>query len=191
MKKNAFTFAETMIVTTIVGVLVAVSFQIQKQQEEKVLPRLYSKAYKTLSTGCFNLINDVENHNLKENLAAQENGKSQAADKDLKIFPNMPKNTKPTADVLCSNLAGVDGYMNVSQAGCNITSAPADSISSSFSLKNVDPSFITSDNMRYYITNLGSGNTTDPFFLVFIDLNGSRKPNTVIYDGKNKPDDCG
>lgn len=196
MKKTAFTLFETLIVVTIVGILVVISMHIFRNNQDKTIGRLYAKAYNSLRVACYNIQKDVEDYNEKVDTAAQEEGKQKADDPDRKIFPNISCDTAcsttwPTASDLCTALtdSSKGGYLNTVTTSCtSIASVDASELSNTFTLENTTPSFVTSDSMRYYVTDLGSGSSLYEFFLVFVDFNGQRRPNRVVFDGKVYPD---
>lgn len=184
MKSKAFTLYESLIVIVIVSIIVILSFKIYKNQEEKTLGNLYSKAYKTLNTACYNVLQEVVEYNDQKNLEYQEKGISNAPASELKRFPNvLGQNTAVTPANLCDALVGTDGYLNVSTSGCNITSYTSFS-NGTKDTSSLTPSFVTSDGMKYYITNYS--NTA--LYLVWVDINGGRRPNANIFINGKRPD---
>lgn len=185
-RKNlkALNLAEVMIVMMVISVVTVSAIQVNRHLEEKLTGKLYAKAYKTLSLASFNIQQEVAVYNTKKNMEAKEKGLSGAAKNDLKRFPNIGYNESITSESLC---VALKDYMNAQTSSCSITSVSTGYITEDFSLKDETPSFLGTDGMRYYITDLGSGNSANKFFLVFVDLNGERKPNTIMAN-KTKPD---
>lgn len=185
MKIKAFTLYETLIVIVIVAILVILSFKIYKNQEEKALGNLYTKAYKTLNVACYNILQNVVEYNSEKNLEYQEKGISQAPSSELKRFPDiMGQNTTVTPANLCEALVGTDGYLNISTSGCQITSSSSFTSGIKDSSK-ITPSFTTTDGMKYYITDYNKG---DNFYMVWVDINGSRRPNANVFTSGKRPD---
>ncbi len=187
-KKLAFTVFETLIVMAITALLVILSLKIFRNADEKTYANLYAKAYKTLNTATYNIQEDVDNYNEEKNLEAQESGKSGAEDSEKKRFPNIDcgascDGTNPTPEQLCSALTADDkGYINVTNSSCKISDM------SNFTTDKeieVEPSFVTTDGMKYYILNYNDFQ----YFYLWVDINGDRLPNRTKYiAGKKKPD---
>lgn len=185
-RKFAFTLAEVIMVLSITGVVALSAMQVNRYIDENAYPKLYIKAYNTLKTATYNVQQEVAIHNQKENMKARDNNLAMADPEKLKKFPGVKSTEQPTATQLCTSITK---YLNKVEESCNITnvqSGVGSKLATNFSLKDTTPSFITSDNMYYYITSLGSGNKMSSF-LVFVDLNGSRNPNTLFFK-KRKPD---
>lgn len=185
MKKNAFTLYESLIVMAITAVLILVSLKTFSNVEEKTYSDLYAKAYRTLSVATYNILQDVANYNEKKNLEAQENGQPVADPDDLKRFPNiLGANEDPTPAQLCNGFLGggtVKGYINAPVKGCATKSFDA------FDTDGVIESgysFMASDGQLFYITDYDANDS----FVVWVDINGKRRPNTPKYYKNRKPD---
>lgn len=178
--KKAFTLAEIMIVFTIIGVVSVITLMTAKPYD-KYMNLLYGKAFEALS---------VANYNIKQDLAtATPSGQTMAAN----VY-NTPAN-------LCNALAG---WINHSTSYCGTGSAipvNASATDSVFTPDNVQ--FITTNSMKVYFVDtatLTDGGTKTGFALdgitpysvvyriVIIDLNGDRKPNTMVWSDKTTPD---
>lgn len=186
MNKKAFTMFETLIVMAIIAIMVILSLKIFQNADEKALGDMYAKAYKTLNTATYNILQDVKEYNDEKNLEYQEKGISGAPTSELKRFPDIPFNDLPTPANLCSALVGAEdgkGYLNAPIKGCTISGS---NIFMSQGAQKADPSFVTSDGFMYYITDMDDGK--NGFYLVWVDINGGRRPNTSFYKKKKKPD---
>ena len=195
-KKYAFTIFETLMVLAITAVLIILSLKIFRNAEEKTYASLYSKAFKTLNTATYNIQKDVDDFNAEKDLEYQEQGQSGAPDSEKRHFPNIScgtscDSTVPTPEQLCTALAsdnaggGADtvyGYINATDNACNIVAF--DNLIKTSEI-DTQPSFRTTDGMKYYITD----KTDSDFLYVWVDINGDRRPNKSTYEkGKKKPD---
>ena len=189
-KTKAFTIFETLIVVTIVAILVILSLKIYRNADEKALGDLYAKAFKTLNVATYNIQKDVDEYNEEQDLKAQEiDGKSGADDADKKRFPYIDcgatcDGTDPTIDQLCNALTGDErGYINnVGGSSCSVFS---NSTFLSGGEIPKDPSFTSSDGMKYYLVD----SSDKDYFFLWVDINGGRRPNSSKYvTGKKRPD---
>lgn len=179
-----------LIVLSIVALLTVISFQLARPKEDKAMAMLYIKAYQSLRAAAYNIQEEVIKHNEEQIKRAKEG----LTIKPLKKFPNILNAEAASPLELCKALnCRMNTINEINKDYCygetteeftcsmkelNMTSPiPAD-----FSLNDVEPSLITTDNMRYYIIDTNN----DLYYLVYVDLNGSRKPNTIIYDPNKK-----
>lgn len=176
-KSGAFTLFETLITIAIIGVIAVISLMLMVNNQEKAYGKLYAKAYSTLKTAAYNIEMDVEDFNTKANEAANEQNKSQADEADLKKFPK-------TLDEFCKELVG-DGasYINTTKQSCTAINNTT-FISASGAQINVAPSFMSTDGLYYYFTDVEDDN----YFLMWVDINGERRPNTSLMKNKKLPD---
>ena len=187
-KKLAFTIFETLMVMAITAVLVILSLKIFRNADEKTYANLYAKAFKTLNTATYNIQKDVDDFNAEKNLEYQEQGQSGAPDSEKKRFPNIQcgtscDSTTPTPAQLCSALISDDtGYINATKNSCTVSSMGNFTVDGQIE---VEPSFVTTDGMKFYIINQ---NDSD-FFYLWVDINGDRLPNRTKYiANKKRPD---
>lgn len=173
----AFTLFETLITIAIIGVIAVISLMLMVNNQEKAYGKLYAKAYSTLRTAAYNIEMDVEDHNTKANEAANEQNKAQADPDELKEFPK-------TLEDFCKELVG-DGasYINTSRQSCATVSNTTFTSASGAQI-DVTPSFISTDGLYYYFTDV----TDDNYFLMWVDINGQRRPNTSLMKNKKLPD---
>lgn len=198
-RKSAFTIFETLMVLAITAVLIILSLKIFRNAEEKAYASLYAKAYKTLNTATYNIQKDVDDFNTEKNLEYQEQGQSGAPDSEKKHFPNIScgascDSTVPTPEQLCTALVADDavgdgntvyGYINTTNNSCTLSSMTDFTANPGWELQ-ATPSFVTTDGMRFYITD--KQDDAD-YFYVWVDINGDRHPTRTGYvAGKKKPD---
>lgn len=198
IKKNAFTIPELLIFLTIVGVVSVMMMTIIKPGE-KYLPYAYYNAYYALSTAAFNVKEDANDNNMSGDATISENDK---------YFPGALKNPSTDGEVsareLCKKLANKPnanddedeyGYINTSEYACtNFTSFASDG---NF-YDTATPAFRATNSMKYYIGKLAKINVPNAmesdtnyeikYYVVWVDLNGDRRPNTSEW-AKNKATD--
>lgn len=188
-QSRAFTIYETLIVITITSILVILSLKIYRNADEKALGDLYAKAFKTLNVATYNIQTDVDNYNAEKDLEAQEEGRPGADDNEKKRFPYIDcgascEATDPTINQLCSALTGDErGYIN-NMGGASCTTFSNSTFTSGGEIPK-DPSFTTTDGMKYYFVD----SSDKDYFFVWVDINGGRRPNSTKYvTGKKRPD---
>jgi len=198
--KNAFTLAESLIFLSIVGVISVLMMTIIKPQE-RYLPYAYYSAYNALATAAMNIREDA-NINMQDTSTDTE-----IADVD-KYFPggysehsDVEVAKVEAAKELCKKLAVQAstaeeyGYINTTEYNC-----------SSFEPLLADGTAPTSDrmafratnSMKFFISAYGDLEFNDSmnggkkefvrYFIVWVDLNGDRNPNTAEWK-ENKPAD--
>lgn len=184
--KRAFSLPELLIFMTIVGVISVFMITIIKPND-KALKYQYYNAYNTLRTAGYNINQDA--------IDAVESGDSSYTAVDKRF----PINAKE----LCTKLAvnrnsdptksdGKYGYINTAVYNCNAgPTVPKSGTPSSFTDEKM--AFQSSNSMKFYITERSTYNVTNSlggsvsvtYFLVWVDLNGNRGPNTTDWkEGK-------
>ncbi len=187
LKQNAFTIPELLIFLAIVGVVSVLMMTIIKPNE-KYLPYAYYNAYNALSTAAFNIKEDANDNNMSGDENIRE---------DDKYFPGSSKDPdtkgEESARELCKKLANKPdasdaedeyGYINTTEYACKtFTSYASDG---NFDVK-ATPAFRATNSMKFYIGKLAKmdvPNALEPnvnyvlkYFVVWVDLNGDRKPN--------------
>lgn len=173
-RKKAFTIPETLIFLTIVGVISVSMFTIVKPQEIYV-PYAYYGAYNALRTAVLNIQNDATLNFLdgSENIPS-----------DDKQFPTKARDfcKKLAVDSTATDVEKY-GYINTSINNCsNFTTASNDG---SFG---GTVAFKATNSMNFYISEPGSFAVKDDmneeketivnYFIVWVDINGDRKPNS-------------
>lgn len=181
MNKKGFSIPEILIVLTIVAIA-AVAFMTTLKPNDIVLKKLYYNAYRTLSSAAYNIMGDVEDYNQKLYDEAAETGGDEPDPSALKKYPT-------TTVELCERLVSADkGYINV--LGTATCSASADFQSTAqFEGKTYDQlaaqaSFIASNGMLFFMSQMNDEGDA----LVWVDLNGNRKPNSALWK-ETKPAD--
>lgn len=166
-KKLAFTLAETIICMLIIGVVILATLGVAKQKADDY-KRHYITAYKAISNAFFN---GIMIHN--KNPFAKDISHSATNDvgterlcQALTTFINTNNNdVTKDHDIGCSPK--------------KITSQKADS----FEDKNIQ--FVSTNGMKFYLSNLIADGTTTPFYLIFVDLNGDKGPNSIVKEKKH------
>lgn len=154
--KKAFTLAETMMVFIIIGIIASISLHTIKPWE-KAYKYSYLRMYNALSITIYNhMINTV----------------------DQDAFP-------ADADALCKVLLN---YMNTSDnaqvcSGANLAPNPTSFPKDKIRLKTSNGSFIwigAQSDKKPFVFETTKNDTKDSvrYYIVYVDLNGDRKPNT-------------
>lgn len=165
-KKLGFTLGEVLIALGIVGVCTVVMLSTMKPVDNKTTRYLYINAYNSLSKAYYNSMLDGYNP-----FTTQEfNG----------IEPEHTDTKDTGTEILCK---GLTDYINTVSSSCSatkLTSLKGDS----FTDDNVQ--FTATNGTKFYITKLFKGEDIPlPFYIVFIDINGTRFPNTMEYTFKS------
>ena len=188
-ERKAFTLPEVLIVMVIVGVISVLMLTMVKPND-KALKYQYYNAYNTLQTAAFNIYQDVQDailYDFKDKSKKFAEGTGSAASRDF---------CKKLAVQRGSEVSNEYGYINTIEWNCNSFSSVNESTTNFSSLT---PAFIASNSMKYYISplqtkqfpdTLSIGNsTTINYFIVWVDLNGDRRPNTNKMENENRPPD--
>lgn len=195
--KSAFTIPELLMFLTIVGVVSAAMMSVIRPSE-RYLPYAYYNAYNALSTAAMNIKGDSINNNLDGHESISEADKS---------FPGAMSSddenyAKTSAQELCKKLAieaktaEEYGYINTTEYKCaSFTPLAANgTFSDSADIKKY--AFRATNSMLFYISERGTFDVKDDllkldnevsvtYFIVWVDLNGDRRPNTAVWsDGK-------
>ena len=208
--KNAFTIPELLIFLTIVGVISVFMMTIIKPSE-RYLPYAYYSVYTALSEAAFNIKEDAVDIN-----NADVDNTAKAEDKvfpGVKTDPNNGGEAKNAARELCKKLA-IDpesdpddansgyqyGYINTTEYFCDAGDFQALSLSSKVTENDLETkmAFRATNSMKFYISELASVNVPDnmnnntqqnvKYFVVWVDLNGDRRPNTTAWSEKKPAD---
>ena len=198
--KSAFTIPELLIFMTIVGV-VSVTMMSVIKSTERYLPYAYYNAYNALSTAAMNIREDALDNNLQND---------ETIDINDKFFPG-DSSTGQTgvtaARELCKKLAikastaDEYGYINTTENKCD-TFTPVASTGAFSDTDDVGKyAFRASNSMLFYIsqpdsldveddliTTAENTKTTVNYFIVWVDLNGDRRPNTATWSARKSAD---
>lgn len=193
---KAFSIPELLIVIGITGVICAMMLTVVKPTD-KYLPYAYYNAYYTLATAAYNIKED-----------ARDLQNTEGAEDVDKAFPGDMENVDSTtaAKELCRKLATNPnpaneeenklGYLNttVYNCGANFKTVPITGSDSQFKKENM--AFRSSNSMRYFISPMQKVTVKDPlngnadvelkYFLVWVDLNAERGPNTATWNSNKK-----
>lgn len=196
--KKAFSIPEILIVITITGIISVLMLHIVKPTE-KYIPYSYYNAYYTLTTAAYNIAED-----------AQDKSSLTTVSEEDKVFPGEVENVDATtaAKELCKKLAvnrdaaneeeRSYGYLNTAVYNCknNFKTVNTSGADNQFKKENV--AFKSSNSMNFYITPLQKMYVKDPlnsnveteikYFIVWVDMNAERNPNSAIWKGKKLPD---
>ena len=166
-KKCGFSLAEVLICVTIAGVIATVGFSTVKPQQ-KATKYLYLNAYKSLARAFYN---------------GQMNGFDPFVD-DANAEHSDEKDTG--TETLCKALTSyinstdneLDGTKDYSKS-CSATKLTSE-LANSFTDSNVQ--FIASGSgMKFYLTKKLNAGTDVPFYIIFVDINGDKKPNVYTH----------
>ena len=176
--QNAFTLVELMIAMAIVGIILVFGMVTMKPTDEG-LKYQYSNAYRSLSIAYYNGM-----------LSTNYNPFVPVGD-DWKNTDEVDSG----AAVLCKALTSYINSNGVGDAdydsGCSSTKLiSAKAADSEFKPEKVQ--FIANNGMKFYISkrlNVYNPVETDYYYyLVFVDVNGDKRPNSMVYNGTVKPD---
>jgi hypothetical protein len=159
MKKTAFSLPEAIIAMAIMGIVVTFGIRASVQND-KAIRHLYSNTYHALDKAFYNAYNFPSS-------GSQD--------------PFTANNDAQGALRLCRMLTE---YINtIEQNPCKadrtlLTDNPADSDFNDDSLQ-----FIATNGIRIYISHK-YGVASDPFYLIYVDINGPKIPNSMHYEIK-------
>ena len=200
--KSAFTIPELLIFMTIVGV-VSVTMMSVIKPTERYLPYAYYNAYNALSTAAMNIREDALDNNLQND---------ETIDINDRFFPGDPstEQTEETAArELCKKLAikastaDEYGYINTTENRCDSKEfIPVASTGAFSDIADVGGyAFRASNSMLFYISKPGLLDVEDDlittaektktrvnYFIVWVDLNGDRRPNTATWSARKSAD---
>ena len=160
-KKSAFTVAEILITMAIIGII-SVAGITTVSHIDKSVKYMYSNVYHSLDKALYNAMffTNIDNPFSKTD--------------------NQGNDMTPQARVtfLCRMLTE---YFNTRQRSCNL--AGVSQMGNAFG----NPHFTASNGVRFYISSMlpADENASHHFFLVFADMNGEKRPNSMAY---NPPD---
>lgn len=192
MKKTAFSIPEILIFMTIIGIICVFMLTLIKPNE-KYVKYAYYNSYYSLSTAAYNIDQDARDMKELNEIGTPETDK---------VFPS-------TARELCKKLAldpasnagtkeSKYGYLNATiyNCGTGFKAVSKDTKATEFKEDNI--AFTTTNSMRYYISEPNSVAVKDaaidnsivnlPYFLVWVDLNGNRGPNTTEWKESRSAD---
>ena len=210
LKINAFTIPELLIFLTIVGVISVFMMTIIKPGE-KYLPYAYYTVYNALAEAAFNIKQDA-----LDTSSGDKNGTAKPEDKvfpGVKADANNKTEAQAAARELCKKLA-IDpdsdpdnaasgfqyGYINTTEYFCSAANFKPLSLSSNVTENdlNTKMAFRGTNSMRFYISEMGSISVPDnmnggtpqtiKYFVVWVDLNGDRRPNITAWTEKKPAD---
>jgi len=167
----AFTLAEMMVVFVVIAIVISVTI-ISYKPSNKSTSMLYQRVFQALATAAYNLEEDSTNSNEAIDMTSAGN-----------------------TTALCNLLAHQKtGYMSVSKISCSENTVSA--LANSFPENAVQ--FVTANGMKAYfspvLTNTvvsGATTTNIKFRIIFFDLNGDTKPNSLTVSGNNLADIVG
>lgn len=193
---KAFSIPELLFIIVITGVICTMMLTIVKPTD-KYIPYAYYNAYYTLATAAYNI---------KEDARDLENAEG-VADVD-KTFPGEIANVDNTtaAKELCRKLATNPnpanekenqlGYLNTTVYNCGTNFKTVAITGSDSQFKKENMAFRSSNSMRYFISPMQKVTVQDPlngnvnvelkYFLVWVDLNAERGPNTATWNSSKK-----
>lgn len=173
-KKFGFTLGELLVVLGIIGILTALAVTTVKPAEKKAVKYLYMNAYNSLSKAYYNAVLKGYNPFTEEEFDGITPDHSDASDsgaeilcRGLTFWINTDTNKKTS-----------DRDYSESCSSTKLTSELADE----FLDENVQ--FTATNGMKFYISKM-LGDDSYKFYLVFVDTNGTRKPNSAEYTFKH------
>ena len=172
MKKNGFTLAEVLIALAIVGIIMALVLPTLSPTK-KATKYLYMNAYNSLSKAYYNAMIDGYNPFTDETIDDISPSHSDANDSGAELICRGLSTYINTTD---NEKTSTHDYSK-SCSSSKVTSKNADS----FTDENVQ--FIATNGMKFY-TSRNIWDSDIKFYLVFIDINGDKGPNTVQYTYK-------
>lgn len=188
--KNAFTLVELMIAMAIVGIILVFGMVTMKPKDE-ALKYLYSNAYRALSLAAYNGIVNTDFNPFKPTLERNDD-----FDEGTLELCHLLTN------FINTNSVGEDDY----DTGCSASKfISSNALDEEFNnINNVADfedkvQFIANNGMKFYLSRRlevtfesGIGDdkedVTYQYYLVFVDVNGDARPNSILYNGTQKPD---
>ena len=188
MKKKAFTIPETLIFMTIVGVICVMMITIIRPNE-KYYRYGYYNAYYVLATAGYNILEDAR--------ARRESDNPNVYPVEDRVFPQNAKEMckklalKPT--VSASSSDEDYGYINATTYNCT-SNFIAKKNPTDTDFEKGKESFKATNSMRFFIAaknamgepfdisvhdQIGGGSIPVNFYVIWVDLNGDRGPNTA------------
>ncbi len=210
IKLKAFTIPELLIFLTIVGVISVLMLTIIKPGE-KYIPYAYYTVYNALAEAAFNIKEDALDIS-----STDKDGTALAEDKvfpGVKSDATNDAEAKNAARELCKKLA-IDpesdpddvtsgfryGYINTTEYFCSNDDFKPLSLNSRLTDNDINTkmAFRATNSMRFYISKLASVDIPDnmnggnmqtiKYFVVWVDLNGDRRPNSIEWSEKRPVD---
>ena len=181
--KKAFSLPELLIVMGIVGVISVIMLTIIKPNEI-ALKYQYYNAYNTLQTAAKNVFLDAEELSTSSTASAAD-----------KAFPATPADLCKKLAVNPASPNSKYGYINSTVYNCSsLNTVGYNAGAGSFTDDKI--AFTASNSMRYFISPLYNatlnssvlGSVSLNYFIVWVDINGGRNPNTPVWTGKKVPD---
>lgn len=181
--KIGFTLAELLIVVAILGILIALALTISATKVKDATKYLYANAYKSLSTAYYNGLllgfNPFDDTVLDDGVTAEHStSRDTGAEilcRCLTSYINTNDSTRYTKTVTYAN-GDTEEITQDYSASCS-----ADKITNQLADDFSNPQFIANNGMIFYISNK-IGDDDLSFYLVFVDLNGTKAPNTLDID---------
>ena len=168
-KQSGFTLAEMLIAFGIISILVGAAL-ISLKPFENNIKYLYSATYQNLDTVLYNAVTDF----VPQDRANNDPFSADITDDD------------EAAIRLCTALTH---YITSVGGTCSANTVGTEANDDDFTSENVK--FITTNGVRYWISprTRGSNGTGPYFFIIFADMNGEKRPNSVWYErGVRDPD---
>lgn len=197
IKKNkyGFTLAETLCCLAIIGVCCAMSVNLAKTQSKKHAKYSYMNAFSTVQKAFYNaglkgynpfeLKVEVPKLDDDGNQIVDEDGKVVMETKELEHSETKDEGTK----ILCEGLTEIVNTTDISCSDENFVTATAEELSN-VADRQAKLQFITSNGMHYFISNMYSDDVRKiKFYLVYVDVNGDKTPNSLTYTYKGGSED--
>lgn len=179
--KSAYNLAEMMLVIAIISFILILTFSTIKPSK-KTIPLAYYRAFSSLEQAAYNVF-----ETLKEN---DKNFPGEETDSDPK------KAAKELCSLIATNPDKTDnkGYINTVIYNCAENFKTIDRSGKDYLFKDSNMAFQAANSMKFYISPLEKVSVKNAvsknqrveikYFIVWVDLNGNRTPNTADYTKK-------
>ena len=193
-KKKAFTVVELIVVLVLIGVILSFEVQVIRHKVNQYGAAYYS-TYNSLRKLAYNIIADTDCPDCEGPTSEETPGDPNTrlicnATGEVSICPNGPRNYPRDHVEMCKRL--IDYFNLAGDPTCDsdpivLSSTDTDVFrDETVGGKKGTLKFMTSNSLKYYLSDYMEhtiGGDKIGFFIVYVDLNGDKRPNTIEHKG--------